>query len=173
MEQSKSTKMTPYELATLASRIFRQQCIVNPKGAIAAAERLLNEATYALARAEAEDRKNEEENKAYQEGYSQVSIDWARGIKDITRERRRDRATQRFTKFMRHGAPADEKGKLSLYKRNGFSLDELWWLERLFAEWQQQPKRPKGRQGRRISKNDGRLRAGVFRLVARKPRKPI
>src|SRR5262249_8981434 len=100
MEQSDSTiRVTPYELATLASRIYPEGCISDPEEAIAAAERLLTEAKYASWRAEAKKRKAKEYSADYDK-WLDTRVDWVRGIKDITRERRRDRATRRFAKFM-------------------------------------------------------------------------
>jgi hypothetical protein len=92
MEQSDSTrKVKPYELATLASRIDPERCAGDPKGAIAAAEKLLTQAQSAIAREEAEKRK---EQKDFEERYYPKSIDWAHGIKQITGQDRRERATK-------------------------------------------------------------------------------
>jgi hypothetical protein len=137
MEQSDSTSsVTPYELATLASRIYSEHC-GNPKEAIAVAERLLSEARYAIARAEAEERKSEEKLEEHVKELETTRVDWVRGIKDITSERRRDRATRRFAEFM--------KGEdLSHYKRDGFTVLEVMIFEHQFENWRKQPK-PHGR----------------------------
>jgi hypothetical protein len=171
MEQNDQKKLAAYELATLASRLWPEACVADPDRAIAAAETLITKAANSLARAEWEATKNEREHEEWQRGHSEIMLGWSEGIKYITKEARRDRATQWFTKFVRHGAPADVKGKSAHYKRNGISLDEAQWLEDLFAEWKRQPKPQKGRQGRRISENDGRLRTELDGLVAKKPRK--
>jgi len=166
MEQSDSTiRVTPYELATLASRIYPEGCISDPEEAIAAAERLLTEAKYASWRAEAKKRKAKEYSADYDK-WLDTRVDWVRGIKDITRERRRDRATRRFAKFME-----DDPEDLSRYKRDGFTMLEVMVLEHQFSSWRKQPKRKKGKQGRRISEHDGRLRTELSGLVPRKPRK--
>ena len=167
-EQSASSEVTPYELATLASRIDPERCASNPEEAIAAAERLLSEARYAISRAEAEERKHEEECAAYEKEL-ETRVDWVHAIKQITNERRRDRATRRFAEFVEHEVP--EK-RLSQYKRDGFTIDEAMYLEHEFSEWRKQPKRKKGKQGRRISERDGRLRTELVGLVPRKPREP-
>jgi hypothetical protein len=60
MEQSDLTgEVTPYELATLASWICPERCASDPKEAIAAAERLLQEADAAIDRAYQEERQRE------------------------------------------------------------------------------------------------------------------
>jgi len=52
MVQSDSTsEVTPYELATLASRICPERCFSDTKEAIAAAERLLQETEASIKRA--------------------------------------------------------------------------------------------------------------------------
>jgi len=169
MHQSDSkARVTPYQLATLASRIYHESCASNPKEAIAAADRLLNEAIYACAHAEAEDRKNEEETAAWDKEVSEARVDWLLGIKQITGERRRDRATKRFAAFMEHKASGKD---FRHYKRDGFTVEELFELQHEFTNWKKQPKRKKGKQGRRISEDDGRLRTDLVRLVPTKPRK--
>ena len=140
----------------------------NPKGAIAAAEKLFNEAKYASARAEAEDRKNEEEQAAWDKEVSEGRVDWVPGIKNITGDRRRDRATKRFAEFMEHEASGKN---FRDYKRDGFTVQELFELNHKFTQWKKQPKCKKGKQGRRISDHDGRVRVGSMRLVPIKPRK--
>jgi hypothetical protein len=169
MKQSDSTsRVTPYDLATLASRIHSELCANDPKEAIAAAERLLSEARYALARAEAEEEKHKQESAKYDK-WLETRVAWVRGIKDITREHRRDRAIKRFTAFMEHEAPGED---LSHYKRDGFTVFEVMLLKHQFRTWRKQPKRKKGKQGRRISQHDGRLRTELVGLVPRKPSKP-
>jgi hypothetical protein len=164
-EQSDSTsRVTPYELATLASRIYSELCANDPKEAIAAAERLVSEARDAIARAEAEERKNKEKWAEYDK-WLETRVDWVRGIKDITRERRRDRATRRFAEFMGHE-------DFSHYKCDGFTVFEVMLLEHQFRNWREQPKPKKGKQGRRISQHDGRLRTELVGLAPRKPSKP-
>jgi hypothetical protein len=91
-------------------------------------------------------------------------VDWAKGTKEITGEKRRERGARKFTEFVKHQAP----GNLRDYKRDGFTLAEIQELQGKFAEWKKQPK---GKQGRRISESDGRLRIGRLRLVATKPQK--
>jgi hypothetical protein len=173
MKQSDSTeRVTPYELATLASRIDPERCASDPQGAIAAAQALLILAENACAREEADRKKNEEEVEALYKLETETRVDWARGIKEITRERRRDRATKRFADFMEHESPASAKGNLSHYQREGFTLEEVFELKHHFTNWKKQPKRKKGKQGRRISEHDGRLRVGSFRLAPIKSRKP-
>jgi hypothetical protein len=161
--QSASDKVTAYELATLASRIYSEHR-ADPEAATAAAKKLFDEARYALARQEAEDKKNEEwqdENDKWLESPE----DWVRGIKSITGEKRRDRATRRFAKFM-EGTGQD----INLYKRDRFKVQDVMLLEHEFRQWREQPKLKKGKQGRRISEHDGRLRIGSLRLIPTKPR---
>lgn len=165
-EQSASSKVTPYELATLASRIYSERC-GDPKEAIATAEKLLGEARYAIARKEAEERKHEEEWAEYDK-WLETRVDWVRGIKKITKERRRDRATRRFAEFMEYEASGEE---LSHHKRDGFTMFEVMLFEHEFGNWRKQPKRKNGRQGRRIRKDDGRLRTELVGLVPMKPQK--
>src|SRR5215813_12159395 len=106
MEQSDSiSKVTPYELATLASRIDPERCASAPKEAIAAAEGLLSEAQDAIALAEKLEREHERDWAEYAKELSDTHVGWVRGIKDITGESRRDRATRRFTEFMEQEAP--------------------------------------------------------------------
>jgi len=100
-------------------------------------------------------------------------VDWVRGIKDITSEGRRDRAMRRFMKFLKYERPEKAKEQLSLYKRRGFTINDIMNLQYRFAEWRKQPKRKKGKQGRRVSRHDGRLRTELVGLVATKPRRPI
>ena len=45
-------------------------------------------------------------------------------------------------------------------------------FEAEFSNWRKQPKRKKGKQGRRISEHDGRLRTELLALLPKKPRKP-
>src|SRR5262249_17124461 len=164
MEESNSpSKVTPYELATLASRIYPERCASDPKEAIAAAQRLLEQAKISFKRAEEEKRRDEEEWEALLESRA----DWVHGVKYITGERRRDRATRWFAEFMQHEAPGND---LSHYKRDGFTLDESESLREKFTKWKKQPKRQKGKQGRRISERDGRLRTDLVGLIPRKPR---
>ena len=164
-------EVTPYELATLASRIcYPGQCINDPKGAIAAARRLLIEARYACAHAKAEEREHKEDCEAYEKEL-ETRIDWVYAIKKITGERRRDRATKRFEQFMAREAPPSAKAKFSHYKRDGFTIEEAMELEDDFSAWKQQPKRKKGRQGHRKSEFDRRLRTELVGLVPTEPRK--
>ena len=164
-EQSDLTRVTPYELATLASRIDPEGCARDSQRALEHAWAVLKRAEYTLWRAKEE----EKEWEAYEKAHDEIRDDWARGIKQITGERRRDRATRRFTKFMEHKAPGND---LSHYKRDGFTLNEIHELELDFTNWKKQPKRKKGKQGHRISESDGRLRTELVGLVPTKPRKP-
>jgi len=67
---------------------------------------------------------------------------------------------------MKHESPGDLDG----YKRDGFTPIEVHELELKFAEWKKQPK---GKQGRRLSEQDGRLRTELSGLVPRKPSKRV
>jgi hypothetical protein len=157
-------KVTPYELATLASRIDLEGCRRDPERAIDHAVDLLKQAESALRRAKEE----EADGEAYSKYLDEIREDWVRGLKRITGESRRDRATRQFTEFMEHRAPGKN---LSHYKRDGFKLNEIQDLHQDFTNWKKQPRRKKGKQGRRISESDGRLRIGRLRLVAAKPQK--
>ena len=172
-EQSTSSKVTPYQLAVLASRIDPERCASEPEEAIADAERLLSEAQDAIARAEQQERKHEEDWAKYAKELTETRLDWVHGIKGITGERRRDRATKRFAKFIAQEAPANVRKELSRYKRDGFRLDEVELLPLEFKNWRKQPKPKKGKQGRRTSEHDGRLRTQLVGLIPTKPRKPL
>jgi hypothetical protein len=169
MEESDSTSsVTPYELATLASRINPERCITDPKEAIAAAEQLLQEAEAAINRAYQEERTKEwklEEAQMPREN-------WAPALKQITGESRRDRATRRFLEFLEHEVPGKAKRQLGFYKREGFTQEDIDSLQHHFKNWKKQPKRKKGKQGRRKSESDARLRTDLVGLIPRKPRKP-
>jgi hypothetical protein len=157
-------KVTPYELATLASRIHPERCARDPKRALDDAVDLLQRAESALWRAKEE----EDTGEAYLKWLDETREDWVRGLKQITGEGRRDRATRQFTEFVEHKAPGKD---LSHYKRDGFTLTEIQDLQQDFTNWKKQPKRKKGKQGRRISESDGRLRIGSLRLAATKPQR--
>jgi hypothetical protein len=157
MEQNDSTSgLTPYELATLASRIYPERCASDPKEAIAAAERLLQEAEAAIDRGYQEERRKEWELEEAQ----MPRINWVRALKQITGQERRDRAAERFREFMEHGLPGKSKQQLSAYKRDGFTEEEIYFLQRHFTDWQKEPKRKKGKQGRvKNPEKDDRKRA--------------
>lgn len=150
-------KVTPSDLATLASRIDPECCKSDPEGAVAAAQTLLIHAENACAREEADRRNNEEWVEADYKSQRETIVDWARGIKKITKEHRRDRAIKRFAQFMKQEGGTNAKGDLSHYKRDGFTLEEMFEFQHDFANWLKQPKRKKGKQGRRISKRDRRM----------------
>src|SRR5260370_21400154 len=142
MEQRDSTsEVTPYELATRAKRIYPERCISDPKQAIAAAERLLEEAEAAIEREYQEERKKEWEFEEAQMPRENL----ARALKQITGESRRDRATRRFMEFLEHELPGKAKRHLSLYKRDGFTQEEIDFLQYHFTNWKEQPKRKKGK----------------------------
>ena len=157
-------KVTPYELATLASRIDPERCMKDLSGALTAAVELLRSAKDVLRRAAEEDRRNEQEQQEFDEQHETKCVGWAKGIKEITGEQRRDRATSKFTEFVKHESP----GNLGAYKRDGFTPIEIHELQDEFVEWKKQPKR---KQGRRRSEHDGRLRTELVGLVPTKPRK--
>ena len=171
MEQSDSmNKVTPYELATLASRINPERCTSDPEGAIAAAQELLVQAERACNREKADRREKKEKLEALQKEWEETHVDWARGVKEITKEDRRDRAIKLFTQFMEH-EPPEHARNLNDYRRDGFTLTQVFYLEDHFTDWKRQPKPKKGKQGRRISDHDGRLRTELVGLVPKKPRK--
>ena len=167
MEQSDQTKKsrepTPYELATLASRISPRLCIDDPEAAVAAAETLITHASILIRRDEDQLNATVQQYREEMRQYREATIDWFQGVKGITAEGRRDRATQQFANFIRQGAPPSEKEKLALYKDRGFSPEEFDLLQHLFREWKRQPKRSKGRQGRRIRSDDRRVRTPSIR----------
>jgi hypothetical protein len=167
-EQSDSTsRVTPYELATLASRINPDLCARDPMRALDDALTFLKNAEWALYRLKEEEKELDEYCEAVVSG--KIREDWVRGIKQITGERRLDRATRKFTDFMEHEEPGSD---LSHYQIDGFTLLEIHEFERDFANLKKQPKRKKGKQGRRISERDGRLRTELVGLAPTKPRKP-
>jgi hypothetical protein len=127
MEQSDSISgVTPYELATLASRIYPKRCPSAPQEAIAAAERLLQEAEAAIERAYQEQRRKEWEREEAQ----MPCVHWARALKQITGQERRDRAEERFREFLEHELPGKSKQQLNAYKRAGFTEDDIHILQR-------------------------------------------
>jgi|SRR4030095_13833811 hypothetical protein len=168
MEQNNSTRrVTPYELATLASRIDPERCASDPAGALAAAQRVLHEAKIALECAHAEEgRKDWEREEAQME-----RVQWVVAVKEITGQNRRDRAEARFLKFLKDHEQGQWRQYLDGYKRDGFIPPEMQAWQELFMNWSKQPKRKKGKQGRRISEHDARLRTQLVGLVPRKPRK--
>jgi hypothetical protein len=169
MEQSDSTgRVPPYQLATLASRICPELCVSDPKEAIAFAERLLCEAREAIHRAHQEEGRKDFERHEAELGREA----WITALKEITGQKRRDRAVERFLAYAEHEESAESKQLLNSYKRDGFPISELLTYRELFRNWLKQPKRKKGKQGRRISEHDRRVRIGSFHLAARKPPKP-
>jgi hypothetical protein len=162
-------EITPYELATLASRIYQERCASDPKEAIAAAERLLQEADAAIDRAYQEERTKEWEL----ELEKAPRIHWVQAAKQITAQKRRDRAEQHFLEFIKHESPRKWQEQLNRFRREGLTEYDIDDLQRDFTEWLKQSKRKKGKQGRRISEHDRRLRVGSFPLVPTKSRKRI
>ena len=161
----KEETVTPYELATLASKICPDLCMENPTEAIDVVERLLSAARTALWKQEQDQRELEEINRHTAE----TRMDWARGVRWITGEQRLERASKRFIKFLREQNP--DGVELITCKREGFTIDEAWWLEHLYEMWKEKPKSKKGKQGRRISERDGRLRIGAIKLGPQKTSK--
>jgi hypothetical protein len=164
--QSRSGEVTAYELATLASRIYSEHR-GDPRAAVAAAAKLFDEAELALARRIIDDKKRAEDW-AEHEKWLESPEDWVPGIKHITGERRRDRATRRFAEFT-EGIGDD----LNLYKRDGFTVYDVLRLQYEFCEWRKQPKPKKGKQGRRLSEHDSRLRTDLVGLIPTRPRKRV
>jgi len=166
---------TPYQLATLASRIDPERCLKDPTGVLRAALHLLRRADFELWCAVQEDKRNQKRNQEYFEERESTRVDWAKGTREITGEKRRERAVRKFTEFLKDQALTLRAqnvpgwpGSLSDYKRNGFTLAEVDAFEIEFSDW----KKPrKGKQGRRISQSDGRLRTDLVEFVPRKPRK--
>jgi len=170
MEQSDSIgRVTRYQLATLAARIWPRVCVESPARAIAVAERLLEQAEVSIERAYQEQR-NEEWK---QEEAQMPRKRWVAGLKEITGQKRRDRAEKRFAQFMEHQLPGKSKQQLNSFKREGFSQYEIAFLQHHFRNWVKEPKRKKGKQGRRISDADRRLRIGSFRLSSKKTAKRV
>jgi hypothetical protein len=181
MEQSDSTgEVTPYpyRLATLASRISPKRCASDPKEAIAVAQRLLKEADAAIFSAYQEEREKEWELDEAQT----PRINWIEALKQITGQKRRDRAVKRFLQFLEHAGRAalpfrwpsgNPRQQLEHGTRKGFTPYDVSHLQREFTSWLKEPKRKKGKQGRRISDHDGRLRTELAGLVPRKPRKRV
>src|SRR6476660_9730530 len=94
--------VTPYELATLAGRIDPERCKKDPNGALKAAVEFLRHAKYVLWDAAEEDRRNEQEVEELTKVDEAKCVDWVKGVKQVTEEQRRDRATSKFTEFMKH-----------------------------------------------------------------------
>jgi len=161
----KMKKVTPYQLATLASQIDPERCKTQPHDVLRDAVHLLREAESELWRAVKEDKEDAEYWEGYEEMIQTVRKDWAKGAKEITGEKRRERAARKVRQFLKHERPGD----LSHYERDGFTLAEIDEFGSKFSAW----KKPrKGKQGRRKSQHDARLRTELVGLVPIKPRKP-
>jgi hypothetical protein len=168
MEQrSLTSKMNPLELATLAARICPRICVTSPAKAIAAAERLLQEAETASERAH-----QEEGRKDFERYEAELSVDWLTALKEITGQKRRDRAVERFLAFVEHDEPGKSKERLDSFKREGITPINMFAYHDAFKNWLKDAKRKKGKQGRRKSDHDGRLRTELVGLVPTKPSKP-
>ena len=161
-----TSRVTPYELATLAARISPERCLEEPQSACDAAVRLLCYAFIVLIEQRDLHRAGKEKNTILRE----TRIDWSRAIKDVTSEARRDRAIKRFKQFLEYLYPGEAEERLTNYKRDGITLRDVSGLRDVFRLWRQQSKRKKGKQGRRKSEYDGRLRTELVGLVPRKPR---
>jgi len=135
--------------------------VKDPAGALGSAVEFLRGAKSILRSAAEEDRREEQEDQESEEYYESKCVDWAKGIKEVTGQQRRERATSKFTEFMKHESPGDLGG----YKRDGFTPIEVHELQLKFAEWKKQPK---GKQGRRLSEQGGRLRTELSGLVPEK-----
>lgn len=157
--------MTPYELATLASKICPDLCMENATKAIKVVERLLSAARTSVRDWE----QNEREWEDYNRHAAESRIDWASGVRSITREKRLERASKRFIKFLREQNP--DGVELITCKREGFTIQDADWLGHLYETWKEKPKSTKGKQGRRISERDGRLRIGTMKLAPQKTSK--
>ena len=157
-------KVTPYELATLASRINPERLDQDPDAALEDALEILRSAVHVIWRDAAEEKQVARETEEDERIYETKSVGWAKGTKEITGEQRRDRAMSKFTEFMKQQSP----GNVPRYRQDGFTPNEIYNLRRKFAEWKKQPK---GKQGRRLSEHDGRLRTELSGLVPRKLRK--
>lgn len=100
---------------------------------------------------------------------AETRIDWASGVRGITREQRLERASKRFIKFLKEQNP--DGVELITCRREGFTIQDADWLADLYEEWKEKLKSKKGKQGRRISERDGRLRIGAMKLAAQKSSK--
>jgi hypothetical protein len=159
-----SKRVTPYELATLASRIWGERIVEDPATALKDALEILCHAIAEIRRTARDEREVAQESEEDERIGNTKSVSWAKGAKEITREQRRDRAMHKFAELMKHESP----GSLAGYRRDGFTPNEIYKLQRKFAGWRKQPK---GKQGRRLSEQDGRLRTELSGLVPRKPKK--
>jgi hypothetical protein len=98
---------------------------------------------------------------------------WASAVKQITLQNRRDRAELYFAEFMKAQWPDRWEERLDQLKRDKFNFDDIDSWRRAFEEWCKQPQRKKGKQGRRVSEHDGRLRTPLGRLLPKKSRKRV
>ena len=161
----KEETVTPYELAALASKICPDLCMENPGEAIEIVQRLLSAARRELR----EDEENAREVVEMNRYEAETRMDWASGVRSITREQRLERASKRFIKFLREQNP--DRVELITCKREGFTIADAEWLQHLYELWKGKPKSKKGKQGRRIAKRDGRLRIGAMKLAPQKASK--
>lgn len=156
---------TPYELATLASKICPDLCVDDPAGAIKVVQQLLSQARVSQWK-EVERERTNEERATVRFG------DWESSVKYITHEQRLERALQRFRKFLKEFGRLPDWIELAACKREGFTDYEESWFEQFYGKWsKEKPKRKKGKQGRRKSASDGRLRTNLIKLVPTKPPK--
>lgn len=99
-------------------------------------------------------------------------INWVEALKQITGQKRRDRAVKRYLEYTKHGKPpGNPRRQLEHGRREGFTPYEIDYLQHHFLNWLNKPKHKKGKQGRRISDFDGRLRTALLGLIPRKPQK--
>ena len=162
-------EVTPYQLATLASRIDPERCISDPKQAITAAQTLLKEANEEIVRVFEEECSN-----SMAEDYARLPREnYVSAVKKITGQKRRDRAEECFLEFFKYSCPEKWEEYLNRYKRDGLNEDDIREFQIDFTDWLKQTRRKRGKQGRRVSRYDGRLRIPLGRLLPTKPRKPI
>jgi hypothetical protein len=154
--------VTPYQLATVASKICPDLCVENPTEAIEVVQRLLSAARMALWQQAQNERELEELNRHDAE----TRMNWASGVRSVTSEQRLERASKRFIKFLKEEKP--DGVELVACKREGFTIENAQWLRHLYEMWKEKPKSKKGKQGRRISDRDGRLRIGSMKLGVQK-----
>lgn len=98
-------KVTPYQLATLASRIDPERCRKDPTGVLRAALDLLRSAEHEVWCAMEEDKRDQEWFEEHENDMKSTRVDWAKGTKEITGEKRRERAAALPFGRLRYGEP--------------------------------------------------------------------
>ena len=144
-----------YDLAMLAAQILQGLRPRDVHEAIDTAWKLLNTAKIKLLDEFAKSPQVQERAKADLEEKKRKYlanlplIDFNKGVKIITRQKRRDLAEDYFGRFLefKHATKKAAEAVLRVYKEKGFNGTEVAELRKGFVEWWAQHRRKKGKQG--------------------------